>query len=268
MGLRLNYRVEVAIMNPQTGVQKRPKGDTIMHEYYAENKGKFKKEMDGFLRLISRELEEDTNRPYSELLEEVWECYEQDMLEHFPYIGGSKSSGTRNLTGAYCFVALGEVCRGKYDMSLDRWGYLTTECYRRYFDRIPQPLRLLAGKLLGRPGLVNSMLRKKDARNAANAAEYPGSFVTQVQPPRPGYPVIYHMTVCPLHQFARGFGYMDYMPYLCNLDYVMFEAMNVPFYREKTCAAGDGVCDFKMKPGAPVNPAWPCHCLTPGDPLK
>ena len=239
-----------------------------MHPYYRENSAGFRKDMDGFLHLISKELETAAGRSYPELLKEIWSCYEQNFLEHFPYIGGSKSSGTRNLTGAFVFVAMGEVCRKNYGMTLEQWGYLTTECYRRYFCRIPRPLRLLAGKLLGRPGLINTMLRKKDARNAANAAENPGSFVTQVQPPRPDYPVIYHMTVCPLHNFARDFGYMEYMPYLCNLDYVMFEAMNVPFYREKTCAAGDGVCDFKMKPGAPVNPAWPCHSLTPGDPLK
>ena len=239
-----------------------------MHPYYAENKEKFKKTMNRYLKQIAAELEAETGQSYPQLLEEIWSCYEARFLERFPYIGGNKSSGTGNLTGAYVFVAMGEVCRSSYGMTLERWGWLTTECYRRFFERIPGFLRALAGKLMGKPRLINRLLAKKDAKNAANAAENPGSFVTQVQPPTEEYPAIYHTQVCPLFHFARDYGYLEYMPYLCNLDYVMFAALHVPFYREKTCAAGDDCCDFKMKPGAPVNSFWPCHALTPGDPLK
>ena len=239
-----------------------------MHPYYAAHRKALKKDMDGFLKLISGELEEATGRSYPQLLEEIWTCYEEQLLERFPYIGGAKASGTRNLTGAFVYVAMGEVCRTAYGMSLEQWGLLTTTSYQRYFARLPGFLAKLAGKLMSRPKLINRLLRKKDAKNAANAAENPGSFETETQPPTAEYPAIYHTTVCPLHNFAREYGYMEYMPYLCNLDYVMFAALGVPFYREKTCAAGDGCCDFKLKPGAPINAAWPCHSLTPGDPLK
>ena len=239
-----------------------------MHPYYLKNRQKLKKGMNGFLKLISRELEQETGQTYPRLLEEIWTCYEDRFLENFPYIGGDKSSGTSNLTGAFCFVAMGEVCRNSYGMSLEKWGFLTTECYQRYFFKIPGFIRNMTGRLMGKPKLINRLLLKKDAKNAANAAENPGSFVTQVQPPTEEYAAIFHTQVCPLCNFARDFGYMEYMPYICNLDYVMFAAIHVPFYREKTCAAGDGCCDFKLKPGAPVNAAWPCHSLTPGDPLK
>ena len=239
-----------------------------MHPYYAENKKKFRKEMNGFLHLIQKELEDAAGIPYARLLEEIWTCYEEQFLEHFPFIGGDKSSGTRNLTGAFQFVAMGEVCRKSYGMTLEQWGYLTTLCYQRYFEKIPPFVAKLMGKLLQNTGLVTRLLRRKDEKNAANAARNPGSFVTRVQPPMKDYPVIYNTEVCPLCNFARDMGYMEYMPYICNLDYVMFGAMGVPFYREKTCAAGDGCCDFKLKPGAPIQPSWPCHSLTPGDPLK
>ena len=239
-----------------------------MHAYYSKHRSKLKRKMNGYLKLLSKELEAETNCAYPQLLEEIWACYEARFLENFPYIGGGKAGGTRNLTGAFCFVAMGEVCRNAYGMTLERWGYLTTVCYARYFERIPGFLAKGAGKLMGNTKLITRMLLKKDATNAANAAENPGSFVTKVQPPTAEYPVWYDMLVCPLANFAREQGCMEYMPYLCNLDYVMFAALGVPFYREKTYAAGDGCCDFKLKPGAPVNPAWPCHSLTPGDPLK
>ena len=239
-----------------------------MHEYYKKNEKKLKKEMDGYLKLIATELEEDTKQPYAQLLEETWKVYREGFLEKFPYIGGDKASGTRNLTGAFCFVALGEVCCKKYGMELDRWGYLTTLGYTRFFKKFPSFLVKIAGWAFSKPGLINKVLKKKDAKNAANAKLYPGSFETKTQEPTKEYPANYHTLVCPLANFAKEYGYMEYMPYICNLDYVMFEVFKVPFYRECTCANGDGFCDFKLKLGAPVNKAWPCHAVTEGDPLK
>ena len=238
-----------------------------MHVYYAQNKTKLKKAMDGYLKPIAKELEAELDRPYDAIFEETWQYYEGALLENFPYIGGDKSSGTRNLTGAYVYVALGVVCT-QYGMSLERWGYLITLAYARFFEKIPKVIRKLGGKAFHSPRLVNTLLKKKDAKNAANAQVYPGSFETKTQPPTAEYSAIYHNLVCPLANFAKEYGYMAYMPYICNLDYVMFEAMEVPFYREKTCAAGDEYCDFKMKPGAPIVPAWPCHATNPEDPLK
>lgn len=236
------------------------KKECMMHEYYESKKEKLKKTMNGYLKPISKELEEETGTSFSKLEEEVWEYYELNLLEHFPYIGGDKISGTRNLTGAYMFVALGVVCQ-RYGMTLDRWGYLCTVAYRRFFEKIPKCLRSLARKVLMKSDFTTKMLKKKDVKNHENALKNPGSFETQTQEPTKEYPVMYYNLVCPLADFAKKYGYMEYMPYICNLDYVMFEVLNVPFYREKTCARGDEYCDFKMKKNAPVQASWPCHGL-------
>lgn len=37
------------------------------------------------------------------------------------------------------------------------------------------------------------------------------------------------------------------MPYLCNLDYVMFGILGAPLYREHTCFDDGDYCDFKLK---------------------
>lgn len=77
-----------------------------MHEYYAANKDKFRKGMDQFLSLVAPELEKASGKKYAEVFEEIWDYYEKQLLERFPYVGGDKVSGTRNLTGAYYFVAI------------------------------------------------------------------------------------------------------------------------------------------------------------------
>ena len=82
-----------------------------MHEYYQKKAPKLKKAMNGFLKPIAKELEQHSGKPYNAVLEEIWQHYEQNMLERFPYIGGDAVSGTKNLTGAYCFVSMGEVLK-------------------------------------------------------------------------------------------------------------------------------------------------------------
>ncbi len=228
-----------------------------MHIYYAQNIEKFRKGMNQFLSLVSSELEKASGKSYAKIFEEIWDYYEKHLLENFPYIGGDKVSGTRNLTGAYCFVAMGEVLE-RYGVAMDEVGNLMVLSYERYFLKMPRLVRAVMGKVYKSPKMLNKMLMKKDAKNAANAAENPGSFETKTQiPPESGYDFSYHNLVCPLANFAREFGYEKYMPHLCNLDYVMFGVMGAPLYREHTCFEDGDYCDFKLKLDAEVLPYRP-----------
>ena len=228
-----------------------------MHSYYAENKEKLKKGLSRFMQLVKLELEKAGGKPYPALLAEIWDYYEKNLLERFPYIGGDKVSGTKNLTGAYCFVAMGEVLK-RYGVSMEETGRIMVLCYERYYLKMPGLIRKAMGKVYNNPKLLNKMLLKKDARNAANATENTGSFETKTQiPPEAGYDFSYHNLVCPLANFAKKCGYEEYMPYLCNLDYVMFGVLGVPLFREHTCFEDGDYCDFKLKIGAEPLPYWP-----------
>ena len=161
------------------------------------------------------------------------------MLERFPYIGGDAASGTKNLTEAYMLVAMGEYLK-KRGVSMEEIGRLMTLTYERRMLRMPRLLRGVMGRMFTSPKLLNKMFLKKDAKNAVNAAENPGSFETKTQlPPEEGCDFSYHNLVCPLANFARRYGYEAYMPYLCNLDYVMFGILGAPLRREHTCSEGD-----------------------------
>ena len=207
-----------------------------MHSYYSENKEKLKKSLNQFMQLVKSELEKAGGKPYATLLAEIWDYYERNLLERFPYIGGDKVSGTRNLTGAYCFVAMGEVLK-RYGASMEDIGRIMVLCYERYYMKMPGIVRMVMGKIYRSPKLLNKMLLKRDVKNAANAAQNPGSFETKTQiPPEEGYDFSYHNLVCPLANFARQYGYEAYMPWLCNLDYVMFGVLDAPLYRVRTAS--------------------------------
>ena len=228
-----------------------------MHEYYRKNAPKLKKSMNGFLKPITKELEERSGKSYSEVFEEIWQHYEKNMLENFPYIGGDTVSGTKNLTGAYSFVSMGEVLKN-YGVSLEDIGHLMVLAYERKYNGMPGIVKKIAHKSFTNVKSLNKKYQKKDAQNAANAAKNPGSFETKTMiPPEKGYDFSYHNLVCPLADFAKAHGYEAYMPYLCNLDYVMFGVFGVPLFREHTCFEDGDYCDFKLKMDAKPMTYWP-----------
>jgi len=228
-----------------------------MHEFYLKNKARYKKSADKMLRFAAPELEKITNRSYSEVFDEIWKHYESNMLENFPYIGGDEVSGTGNLTGAYTYVSMGEVLK-RYGVSIEDSAHIMVLSYERMTEKIPRIVRKIMVKLFIKPKLLNRVFLKKDAKNAANAAKNPGSFVTQTQiPPEEGYQFSYHNLYCPLSEFAHKYGYEEYMPYLCNLDYVMFGVLGAPLYREHTVFSDGDYCDFKLNTQAKPMPYWP-----------
>lgn len=228
-----------------------------MHEYYARNKSKFEKKMDSYLKLISPELEKATGLQYSQVLKRIWSFYEKELLEKMPYIGGDDVSGTNNLTGAYYFVAMGEVLK-EYGFSVEDAGYLMVLSYQRTTQKLPGVAKPMMKFLMKHPSLLQKMFLKKDKKNRENAAINPGSFETKTLiPPEKGCIFSYRNLVCPLSDFAKKYGYEEYMPYLCNLDYVMFGELGVPLYRTHTCFEDGDYCDFNIRKDAEVLKGWP-----------
>ncbi len=102
--------------------------------------------------------------------------FETDILEHFPYIGGDKVGGTKNLVSGYMFVAMGEVCLS-YGMTLEQWGEISIRCYKKFFESYPMFMRKLLCIIYTNPKLMKKMMTKKDIQNEENLKSNPESFV-------------------------------------------------------------------------------------------
>ena len=88
--------------------------------------------MNNYLKLVKPELEEIFRKPYPQIFAEVWEYSEQELLEHFPFIGGDTSSGYKNLTGCIFFIAIGAVGE-RYGLFIAGRGRLYATLYARLF---------------------------------------------------------------------------------------------------------------------------------------
>ena len=139
-----------------------------MHEYYQKSSGKLKKTMRGFLSLVRLELERITKQPYETAFEEIWRIYEHDMLGRFPYIGGDKASGTKNLTQAYMLVAMGEYLK-RFGCSPEEIGRLMTLAYERRMQKTPPIAKALMGKLFRNPEALKRRRRSRPSRALISA---------------------------------------------------------------------------------------------------
>lgn len=217
-------------------------------------------------KYVDEDIELIFKKPYNEAIDEVWDYYIKNILNRLPYIGGDDVSGTFNLVGATQQIALIKVGE-TYGMTTTKWGELITESTELYFKN--KRLKMFFAKaMFKRPKLMKFIMVKAADKNRKNAIKNPGSFEFEVLESTDEYPIKMNYTVCPICEFAKKYDYMEYMPYLCNLDYTIFKFFGVSLYRENTCADGDGYCDFKIKKGAPIPSTWPPHILDMNDPLK
>ncbi len=56
--------------------------------------------------------------------------------------------------------------------------------------------------------------------------------------------IYYHFTRCPLNDYARTYGYLEILPVMCELDYLLAGMYHARLYREQTLAGGGTICDY------------------------
>ena len=58
--------------------------------------------------------------------------------------------------------------------------------------------------------------------------------------------VFYELTSCPIHKMCVTENIPEVLPYLCELDYIMFSYMHGKLIRKNTIAAGGKSCDYTV----------------------
>ena len=56
--------------------------------------------------------------------------------------------------------------------------------------------------------------------------------------------VAFSFDTCPINDFARKHGYIDFLPNLCAIDQLTCKTMHAALIRHKTLACGDGECNY------------------------
>jgi hypothetical protein len=176
------------------------------------------------------------------------------LLFRLPYIGGDENPLTDTLIQSAQFLAMYRVLKS-YGKSAEETGevcYLMTEAA---LTNSPRVLVRLSGKNRFNR-LSVGQLKQQAVRSQER--EYPTDWVYQVvdgDGKSFDYGVDY--TECAVCKFYHTEDADELVPYVCLLDYPVSKALGTGMRRSTTLADGAERCDFRFKPGRPVERMWP-----------
>jgi len=169
-------------------------------------------------------------------LDEKWIREEGDL-------GGAGNPMAANMLEAYAFFAF-------YD-SVDR-SFTKEDLGSMINAAMGKKLRMLSrfdmNRLLRRRFVVKLIYgylenyRKKAEANRGGA--WGNTWKIRINPEGHEKGLAFVYDTCPLNDFARRHGYIDFLPNLCSIDQLTCAAAHGKLIRHKTLADGDGECNY------------------------
>lgn len=173
----------------------------------------------------------------------------RSLIPKVPYVGGRRNRYSSSLTLSAAALAVYRAVLRHGGDAQDA-GRVAYDYVRDMVGRVPRPLR---ARMLGpRRARAERQARWTQQRR------YPGDWVCEVVDGA-GQPFDFGMdiTECGIVKFLHAQGADELTPYLCHLDYVVFEAAGAGLTRTKTLAWGCDRCDFRCTIPGKTTATWP-----------
>ena len=172
------------------------------------------------------------------------------LVTELPDIGGRANPEWMSMILAPWALALYRAVQ-RQGGSLEDAGETIHYAMKNLYGRIPQRWRVSMGR---------SRTQEGAERKARWFAEhpYPDNWVYEVVDGE-GQPFDFGLdaTQCAIVNYLHKQGADELTPYLCDLDYVMFEASGIGLTRTKTLAWGCDRCDFRITNPGTTTSTWP-----------
>jgi hypothetical protein len=189
--------------------------------------------------------EENAPAMHREMLDEF-----RRVIPEIPYVGGRRNPYSGILRGVAWGVAMHRVVL-RHGGSLHDTGELMHRRNRARLWRIPRVVR---------HGPVRRLFIRQQERAArrSQARRYPGDWVMEVvDGDGESFDYGLDVTECGALKFLQQQRAEELLPYICDLDYVMAEAMGYELRRTKTLAWGCDRCDFRISMDGETAAPWP-----------
>lgn len=166
------------------------------------------------------------------------------LIPQLPYIGGRRNPHTRLIIAAAMFLALYKVLKRR-GRPVEEIGELVHEAVQAFFDTLPRFLLRSYGRLnftrRALRGAYKSALESQER-------EYPGAWVYAVVE---GDGVAFDWGIdqleCGICKFFAAHDAEEFVPYMCDLDFIASDYFGWGLVRTTTLAEGGERCDFRFK---------------------
>jgi uncharacterized protein YndB with AHSA1/START domain len=172
------------------------------------------------------------------------------LIPGLPDLGGRSNPESMAMVLAPWALALYRVVQ-RHGGSLEDAGEVIHYSVQKLYGRIPRRMRLSMGR---------SRTKETAEKKARWFAEhhYPDNWVYEVVD-GDGQPFDFGLdaTQCAIVNYLRAQGADELTPYLCDLDYVLSEALGLGLTRTKTLGWGCDRCDFRITNPGKTTSTWP-----------
>lgn len=212
--------------------------------YYSQNRAALIKQFEGMVRLARPLLTQRYGAALADRLAVEGRREFVMLLPTLPEIGGKTNPLTWNLLGAAWMLALYKAMKSE-GITLGEIVDVTLALFQAYLHRYPRWLLRLLGWLYTH-GLWRWRMQRLAARSQKR--EYPDDWVlTYVPGDGQTFSDGVNFTQCAICKLCRDHGAQELLPHLCKVDFVECDAMGIDLKREHTLAAGDALCDFRIR---------------------
>lgn len=215
-----------------------------MQNYYLDHKVQLMRQFHNVIKKVRPCLATRYGEEMTTWLETASAREFEAILPTIPYVGGRSNMFTRNLLGAAWLVALYKALKAR-GRSLDEIAEVSNEIYRAYLAQYPRWFWRVTGWLYLH-GLYRWQMKRAAARSQKR--EYPHDWVLRYVPgDGKTFDLGVDFTQCAICKLCHDQGADEFLPHLCETDYIECEALNIDLDRKHTLAAGDPLCDFRLK---------------------
>ena len=165
------------------------------------------------------------------------------MTSRLPDIGGNSNPFADTIIEAALILSYYKVLKER-NRHVEEIGAITHDAIRERIASYPAILLRLRGKYM--TSQFYQVKRKKQAMTSQRK-EYPGNWVFSF---REGDKKTFHYGIdfseCGICKLFESENAQEFTPYMCEIDYISFDAFGLHLHRTRTLTGGDDRCDFRF----------------------
>lgn len=213
-----------------------------MENYYLSQKDKLLKQHRGMAKLFRTILGTRYGEAKAKTLLPQIEAAFLAALPELPYVGGDENRMTDTVVQVATPLAVYRVLRAEGE-ALPIIGEIVYQTAIAWVRQYPKLMRKMIGKyfLSG-----HSKQKLENAATESQRGQYENDFVYEiVEGEDIHWGINYHE--CAIVKWFAKVGAAEFAPYMCRLDWVMYEALEINLERTQTIAQGAAYCDFRFR---------------------
>jgi hypothetical protein len=213
-------------------------------QYYSKNREKFIAEFDQTRKAV---FDYVSNRSSAEIAEKI--CKEtaekfEELLPDLPYVGGDINPGTKFIVLACQWLTFFKSM-AKLKYGAPEVGRMMVEIREDQLKKMPEEEVKMVRALTFDNKYID-LMRDWTRKTPIFKKDWTAEFVEGDEETF-DYGIDYRS--CPCLEFFKAHDAEQFAPYYCLLDFPEAKLMNRGFFRTKTLAKGDDVCNFRYKKG-------------------